>query len=675
MKNGLLKTDGLPLFDSINVEDVEPSLDFLLQEIRSAIHALLEHAVSWELTLQPIELLNDRLSRFWSPVRHLHGVADSDALRHAYNACLPKLTNFYTEMGQNKRLYLAYKTVFDGAEFATLGAAQKKIVENALLEFRLSGVALDVAEQEQYRQIQEELLLLQNSFEENLLDATHAWKKHGDDLQLLRGLPEATLAVAEQGAAKAGLSGWLLTLDFPIYFAVMQYAENRALREEVYVAYVTRASDQDADGKWDNSALMQDILRLRHKQAKLLGYDSYADYSLVRKMANDAEHVLQFLHDLAERTKKIATRELQELQEFATRVFAVDTLEAWDIAFYSAKLREDKFRISLEELRAFFPVQKVFDGLFAIACRLYGLSIEERFEVETWHEDVRFFDVYDAEKNLRAGFYLDIYAREGKQGGAWMDECRSRSAVGSDLQLPVAFLTCNFTPAVADKPSLLTHDEVLTLFHEFGHGLHHMLTLVDYPSVAGIAGVPWDAVELPSQLMENWCWQREAVDLFAEHYQSGAVIPQEKFLQLLATRNFQSGLQMVRQLELALFDFNLHLAKNDPIPCDVQSVLDKVREQVAVVFPPDYNRFQNGFSHIFAGGYAAGYYSYKWAEVLAADVFSEFASEGILNQQIGKRFLRTMLARGGVESPMDMFVAFMGREPKLDALLKDSGLA
>lgn len=675
MQNALLKTDGLPLFGAISPLDIEPSLDYLLQDIRSAIHGLLDQEISWGNTLQPIECLKDRLNRFWAPIRHLHAVADTEDLRKVYNACLPKLTNFYTEMGQNKQLYLAYKRVADGAEFATLNGAQKKIIENALLEFRLSGVALDANEQEQYRQLQEELLLLQNNFEENLLDATHGWQKHVQDEQLVGGLPQSMLAVTKQKATEARLKGWLFTLDFPVYLAVMQYAEHAPLREEVYVAYVTRASDQAADGQWDNSALMQDILRLRHKQAKLLGYDSYAHYSLVQKMADDVDQVLQFIRDLAERTQKIAAQELQELQEFATKQFAQKTLQAWDIPFYSEKLRQHKYNISLEQLRPYFPAQQVLDGLFAITNRLYGVCIEERQGVEAWHADVRFFDVYDDTRALRAGFYLDMYARDGKQGGAWMDECLSRNTVGSSMQIPIAFLTCNFTPAVADKPSLLTHDEVITLFHEFGHGLHHMLTLVDYPSVAGISGVAWDAVELPSQLMENWCWQRQAVDLIAKHYQSGALINGDLFGKILATRNFQSGLHMLRQLELALFDFTLHLAKNDPIPCDIQSVLDTVRKQIAVVFPPSYNRFQNGFSHIFAGGYAAGYYSYKWAEVLSADVFSRFEAEGILNPQTGRNFLQAVLTQGGVKRPMDMFVEFMGRKPQLDALLKYSGLA
>ena len=675
MKKTLPDTAVLPLFHSINPLKIELSLDALLQEIRSAVADLLDQPISWEDTLQVIESLYDRLNRFWSPVRHLHAVADTEDLRQAYNACLPKLTNFYTEMGQNQQLYLAYKKVFESAEFATLSEAQQKIVENALLEFKLSGITLDTDEQEQYRKIQEQLLLLQNSFEENLLDATHAWKKHVQDPQLVQGLPQSVLAVAEQRAQKNDLQGWLFVLDFPIYLAVMQYAEDAALREEFYVAYVTRASDQGEHAQWDNSALMQDILRLRHEQARLLGYDSFAHYSLARKMADNVDQVLQFIHDLAQRTKAMAQQELQELQEFATKHFGQKKLQAWDVAFYSEKLRQHKYNISLQQLRPYFPVQQVLDGLFAITSRLYGICIQERQNVEAWHADVRFFDIYDDAGNLRAGFYLDVYARDGKQSGAWMDECMSRSAIGATIQLPVAFITCNFTPVVVDKPSLLTHDEVVTLFHEFGHGLHHMLTLVDYPSVAGIAGVAWDAVELPSQLMENWCWQRQALDLFARHYESGQLIDAEMFEKLCSTRNFQAGLQMLRQLEFALFDFNLHLAENDPIPCNIQSVLDQVRKEIAVVFPPSYNRFQNSFSHIFAGGYAAGYYSYKWAEVLSADVFSKFATEGILNPQTGKRFLQTVLTQGGVKDPLDMFVAFMGREPKLDALLECSGLA
>jgi oligopeptidase A len=461
---------------------------------------------------------------------------------------------------------------------------------------------------------------------------------------------------------------------------VMQYADNSALREQMYIAYITRASDQgkaasgsDA-GQWDNSEIMNQILDLRYRQARLLGYASYAHYSLARKMANDTDEVLDFLNDLASRSKAMAEQELKALQEFAKSEFDLQPLEAWDMAYYAEKLRQHKYALSQEELRPYFPAPQVLDGLFTIVNRLYGIDVKEREAVEAWHKDVRFFDIFDSTGSLRGGFYIDLYARSGKRGGAWMDECIVRKKFSSDTQAPIAYITCNFTPPLGDDPALLTHDEVITLFHEFGHGLHHMLTLVDYPSVSGINGVPWDAVELPSQFMENWCWEREALDLIAKHYKTGDLISDDIFQKMLAARNFQTGMHMVRQLELSLFDFRLHLEYDSKSPLNIQSLLDDVRQQVAVVRPPDYNRFQHSFSHIFAGGYAAGYYSYKWAEVLSADAFSKFEEDGIFNKDTGNEFLHSILEQGGVKEPMEMFINFRGRKPSIDALLKHSGI-
>ncbi len=677
MNNPLLQTDDLPLFASIVPADIEPAIDQLLKDNRAEIQSLLNNnqTVSWENTLQPIEDLDDHLNRAWSPVSHLHSVADNDELRGVHNACLPKLSDYATEMGQNKSLYLAYKSISESKEYASLTDAQKKIIENALREFRLSGVELDDDKQQEFKKIKQELSLLQTKFEENLLDATHAWSKHVTDKNELSGIPESTLSLAAQKADSEGKKGWVFTLDFPSYMPVMQYADDLALRKEMYIAYITRASDQGLHaGQWDNSKVMDEILVLRYRQARLLGYESYAHYSLARKMANDTGEVLEFLNDLASRSKGIAKQELQALQEFATSEFSVGSLEAWDLAYYAEKLRLHKYALSQEELRPYFPAPQVIDGLFSIVNRLYGIDAKERKTVETWHKDVRFFDIFDSTGSLRGGFYIDLYARTGKRGGAWMDECIVRKKSGSTVQTPVAYITCNFTPPVGDAPALLTHDEVVTLFHEFGHGLHHMLTLVDYPSVSGINGVPWDAVELPSQFMENWCWEREALDLIAKHYQTGKLISKDTFEKMIAARNFQTGMQMVRQLEFSLFDFRLHLEYDGKSPPNIKSLLDDVRQQVAVVFPPDYNRFQHSFSHIFAGGYAAGYYSYKWAEVLSADAFSKFEENGIFDKNTGNEFLHSILEQGGVKEPMEMFINFRGRKPSIDALLKHSGI-
>ena len=677
MNNPLLQTDGLPLFASIAPANVEPAIDQVLQDNRAKIKALLlnNERISWENTLQPMEELDDRLNRAWSPASHLHSVDDNDELRKAYNVCLPKLSDYATEMGQNKDLYLAYKSVFEGHEYASLNDAQKKIIENALREFRLSGVELDEDKQQAYGKIKQELSLLQTKFEENLLDATHAWTKHVIDKDELNGLPETALALAKQKAVTEEKQGWVFTLDFPSYMPVMQYADNAALREEMYTAYITRASDQGPNaGQWDNSEIMDEILALRHRQAGLLGYKSYAHYSLARKMANDTNEVLGFLNDLALRSGNMAKQELQDLQHYAKSEFGLNQLQAWDLPYYAEKLRQHKYALSQEDLRPYFPAPQVVDGLFTIVNRLYGIKVKERQHVEVWHDDVRFFDIFDNAGSLRGGFYLDLYARTGKRGGAWMDECIVRKKSASDVQTPVAYITCNFTPPVGDQPALLTHDEVITLFHEFGHGLHHMLTLVDYSGVSGINGVPWDAVELPSQFMENWCWEREALDLIGKHYQTGDLISDAIFEKMISARNFQAGMQMVRQLEFSLFDFRLHLEYDSKSPTDIQSLLDEVRQQVAVVIPTDFNRFQHSFSHIFAGGYAAGYYSYKWAEVLSADAFSKFEEDGIFNKNTGNAFLHSILEQGGVKEPIDMFINFRGRKPDINALLRHSGI-
>ncbi len=682
MNNPLLQKEGLPAFESIEASHIEPAIDQILLENREAVKSLLSTTkdYNWDNLLQKFEDMDDHLNKAWSPASHLHSVADNDQLREAYNACLPKLSDYSTEMGQNENLFHAYETIANSDDYESLSAAQKKIIKNALRDFRLSGIDLDDEKKERYKIIQQELSRLQTKFEENLLDATHAWEKHITDADELSGLPESALALAAQTAKSKDKEGWFFTLDFPSYMPVMQYADNAELRKEFYQAYVTRASDQapKENSDWDNSKVMLEILKLRTEKAKLLGFDSYAHYSLATKMAESPEEVLEFLNDLAKRTKEYAKNEFEELKQFAKEVTGdtadVTELDAWDVAYYAEKLRQKKFDISQEVLRPYFPVNQVIEGLFAITHKLYDVSIKQRQGVQTWHKDVMFFDILEPNGDIRGSFYLDLYAREHKRGGAWMDECVVRKKSSASIQNPVAYLTCNFTPPIGDKAALLTHDEVTTLFHEFGHGLHHMMTRVEYSGVSGINGVPWDAVELPSQFMENWCWEKEALDLFAHHVDSGEALDDDLFEKMTRARTFQAGMQMVRQLEFSLFDFRLHLefAANETL--DIQNLLNEVRQQVAVVKAPEFNRFQHSFSHIFAGGYAAGYYSYKWAEVLSADAFSKFEEKGIFDKTTGNEFLQTILEQGGSREPMDLFVEFRGRKPSIEPLLRHSGI-
>jgi oligopeptidase A len=677
--NPLLEMSGLPPFAHIKPEHVEPAIDALLAENRRRVAELLEtnDHYSWDNLIQPLEELEDRLGRIWSPVSHLNSVVNSPELRAAYNACLPKLSEYSTEMGQNVRLYEAYQSIRDSAEYQRLDTAQKKIIDNALRDFHLSGVDLPEDRKQRYREIRQRLSTLTTKFEENVLDATQGWHKQLTDADRLSGLPESARAMAKQAAEQKGLEGWLFTLDFPSYYAVMSYADDRELRREMHEAYVTRASDQGPNaGQWDNSAVMEEIVALRHELAQLLGYASYAESSLVTKMADSPERVLGFLHDLAARSKPEAERELAELAQFARDKYGLDRLEPWDVTYYSEKLRQHTYAISPEDLKPYFPENRVIPGMFEVVRRLYGMVIREVDEVEVWHPDVRFYEIRDEQGELRGQFYLDLYARENKRGGAWMDDCigRFRHADGR-LQYPVAYLTCNLTPPIGDQPAQFTHDEVITLFHEFGHGLHHMLTRVEQVSVSGINGVAWDAVELPSQFMENWCWEKEALDLIAAHYQSGATLPDDLYRKMQAAKNFQAGMQMVRQLEFSLFDFRLHHEFDPARGARVQAILDEVRAEVAVIEAAPYNRFQHGFSHIFAGGYAAGYYSYKWAEVLSADAFSLFEERGIFDPETGRHFLRTVLEQGGTREPMELFIEFRGREPRIDALLRHSGIA
>ena len=669
MDNPLLHDATLPAFLSIRPEHVEPAVRQVLDENRRGLQQLLGSGASgWDGIVVPIERMQHRLARTWSPVGHLNGVANGDELRAAYNACLPLLTAYHTELAQNPGLCAAYQQVKD-TQYAQLQPEQRKLVDNALRDFRLSGVALDPARKQRFRELMERLATTQAKFDENVLDATNAWTRAVDDASELAGLPAAVVARARAEAEKNGRDGWLFTLDAPNYQAVLTHAENRNLRQDFYTAWMTRASEQGA-AQWDNSALIEEILGLRHEAAQLVGFSSFAEYSLATKMARDPSEVLQFLRRLARLCRPAAQREFAELEAFAGT-----KLEAWDVAFHSERLKRERLAVSEEELRPYFPLPRVLQGLFAVAQRLYGIRIEPRTGIEVYHPDVTYYDIVDANGDRRGGFFLDLYARPKKRGGAWMDECVGRIRLGADAALPVAYLVCNFTPPSGQRPSLLTHYEVLTLFHEFGHGLHHMLTRVDFPSVAGINGVPWDAVELPSQFMENFAWREEVLPLISGHVETGEPLPLATLRKLQATRSFQAGMQSVRQLEFALFDFRLHAEFAPARGSRLAATMAEVRAEVAVVRPPAFNRFAHSFQHIFSGGYAAGYYSYKWAEVLSADAFGAFEESGIFDAATARRFLGSILERGGSRDAMEAFVEFRGRQPELEPLLRQLGLA
>ncbi|MFM9816470.1 UNVERIFIED_CONTAM: oligopeptidase A [Spiribacter pallidus] len=678
MTNPLLTDTDLPRFSDIRPEHVQPAVEQVLADNRAAIEAITAHPApyTWERLVAPLERLEDRLEKVWSPVSHLNAVMNSDALREAYNACIPLLSAYHTEMGQNTALYDAFRQLRESAAYDQLRQDQRQTVDNALRDFELAGVALPSEAKQRYADIAARLAELSSRFQENLLDATNAWHYDTTDADELAGIPETALGVMRQNAEQAGVEGWRISLDMPVVQAVLAHARNRELRRAVYDAFTTRASDTGPQaGQWDNHPVMAEILDLRQEQAELLGYSHYAALSLAPKMADSAEEVIAFLDDLAGRAKPVAEQEHAELVAFANELDGLETLQAWDVGYYSERLRESRYNLSPEDLRPWFPADQVMAGLFAVVERLFGIRIHERDDVDTWHADVRFYEIRDGDGTLRGQFYTDLYARSQKRGGAWMATARGRMRQGDALQTPVAFLTCNFTPPVAGKPALITHGEVETLFHEFGHGLHHMLTRVDAASVAGINGVAWDAVELPSQFLENWCWEREALDLFARHHETGEPIPDDLYKRMVASRNFQAAMQMVRQLEFSLFDLRLHVEHDRAGGERIFALLDEVRDQVAVVRPPAFNRFPNSFAHIFAGGYAAGYYSYKWAEVLSADAFARFTEEGIFNPVTGRAFLEHILEKGGSEDAAKLFRDFRGREPSIEPLLRASGLA
>lgn len=672
--NPLLDVSGLPRFADFKPELVTPAVEQLLAENRALITRLAADtaAPTWDNFAGPLEDANERLHRAWGQVGHLNAVVNSAELREAYNGNLPKISQYYTELGQHEGLYKKFKTLRSSAAFTTLSAAQKKIIDNEVRDFRLGGAELAADKRPRYTEIRDRLSMLGSRFSDNLLDATNAWSHFISEEAGLAGLPDDTREAAREAAQADGKDGWKFTLHAPSYLPVLQYADDRALRERMYHAYVTRAAEF-GDAKLDNTPLIAEIVALRREMAQLLGFDSYAEYSLEAKMADTPQQVMQFLRDLAVRAKPHAQHDLAELREFARKELGMAALETWDIAYVSEKLRGARYAFSENEVKQYFPETTVLPGMFKVVETLFGLTISPT-EAPTWSPEVRFFSIRDKAGALVGQFYLDLYARSTKRGGAWMDDAITRRATTTGTQTPVAYLNCNFSAPVGGKPALFTHDEVITLFHEFGHGLHHLLTRVDYLGVSGINGVEWDAVELPSQFMENFCWEWSVVQPMTRHADSGKPLPKALFDKMIAAKNFQSGLQTMRQIEFALFDLQLHHDFDPAGGRTALQLLDEVRREVAVLFPPAYNRFPNNFSHIFAGGYAAGYYSYKWAEVLSADAYSLFEENGVLDAKTGLRFWDEVLGVGGSRPALESFVAFRGREPKIDALLRHNGM-
>ena len=671
VNNPLLNLDSLPAFNAIEASHARPALEKILAENRARLADLTAQPhPTFDSLVAPVEELSHRLSRVWSPIGHLNAVANSPAMREAYNECVPLLTEYSTELGQNAALQSAYAHVLKH-EGASLDPQQRRVVENALRDFRLAGVDLPPEKKARYREVAQRLAQLGTKFSENVLDAGRAYTRRVTSHEELAGLPANAVDRAAANAREANQSGWLFKLDQPTYITVMASAESEALRRDIYEAWVTRASDAGPSaGRFDNAPIIEEILPLRHEMSQLLNFKNYADYALATRMAKSSKQVLAFLDDLARRCVPAARQEFSDLEEFAGR-----KLNAWDMAYYGERLQERRFKVSQEALRPYFPLPKVLKGLFVLVQRLYGISVRERPEVSVWNPTVRYYDLLDHDGNVVAGFFLDPYARSEKRSGAWMDECVIAKSLPSGVALPVAQLVCNFTAPVGNSPSLLTHDEVTTLFHEFGHGLHHMLTRVAYPSIAGINGVAWDAVELPSQFMENFGWRAEVLPLISAHVETGEPLPVDMLQRLLGTRTFNAALDTLRQIELASFDFELH-ANFDPAKgARVQSTMDGVRKRVAVVPAAPFNRMPSSFAHIFAGGYAAGYYSYKWAEVLAADAFEAFEEAGVFDSSTAARFRDSILARGGSIDAMDAFVKFRGRQPDVRPLLKQTGIA
>jgi oligopeptidase A len=680
MSNPLLTQTELPAFSQIKPEHIKPAVEQTIAKCKQVIAEVLANNTqyTWVNLVTPIDEADDVLTKLWSPVSHMNSVISSDQLREAYESCLPLLSEYSTFVGQHQELFQAYQQLAQSNDYTQLDIAQKKVIDNALRDFTLSGIALTGENKKRYGDIVSRLSELSSTFGNNVLDATHAFSVNISNENELAGLPDSAKEAAALLAKEKDLAGWLFTLDIPSYLPVMMYCDNATLREQLYRAYVSRASDIGPNaGEYSNSEIMAEILALRHELAQLLGFTNFSEKSLATKMANNTHEVVDFLENLAVKSKSQGQQDLDEVTAFAQEQFQKTDLKAWDLPYYSEKLKQSRYAISDEELRPYFPENTVVSGLFKVVKRLFGLTITEVADVDTWHPEVKFFQVVDGNNQPRGRFYLDLYARAKKRGGAWMDDCVGRRQLANgDIQYPVAYLTCNFNKPIGDKPALFTHDEVVTLFHEFGHGIHHMLTQINASGVSGINGVPWDAVELPSQFLENWCWQPEALAFISGHYQTGEPLPQAMLDKMLAAKNFQSAMQMLRQLEFSLFDFNMHANYQPNIDNTdyIQHTLDSVREQYAVVEAADFNRFQHGFGHIFAGGYAAGYYSYKWAEVLSADAFSLFEEQGIFNPEVGQAFLQHILEQGGSQKPSELFKAFRGRAPEISALLRHSGI-
>ncbi|MCB5185561.1 M3 family metallopeptidase [Methylobacillus gramineus] len=672
--NPLLHFSGLPQFDQVKASHVTPAVDYLLEQGKTLVESLVADQTepTWDNFARPLEDFEEQISRAWSQVGHLNAVINSPELREAYNENLPKLTAFYADLSQDERLYAKFRAIRASKAYESLSTAQRKILENELRDFRLGGAELPEDKKARFKAIQEELSTLSSKFEENLLDTTNDYALFIEDAAELSGIPEDALQAAAEAAQADEKTGWKFSLQFPSYMPVVQYAENRALREQLYRAYATRASEFGKP-EWDNTALIASILKLRREAATLLGYKNYAETSLATKMAETPAQVEEFLQQLGVRAKPFAERDMQELKAYAADKLGLAELQAWDIAYASEKLREDKYAFSDQEVKQYFPEAQVLHGLFKVTETIFGLQVNKT-PAPVWHESASFYEITDQQGNVIGQFYLDLYARNNKRGGAWMDEAITRRRKPHGVETPVAYLTCNFSAPVGGKPALFTHDEVITMFHEFGHGLHHMLTQVEDYGVSGIKGVEWDAVELPSQFMENFCWEWDVLRHMTKHVDTGAHLPRELFDKMVAAKNFQAGMQTMRQIEFSLFDMRLHA---DFDPFSTQTALDlieQIRDEVAVVRPPKWNRFPNNFSHIFAGGYGAGYYSYKWAEVLSADAYSMFEENGVLSAEAGKRFWNEILAQGGSRPALESFIAFRGREPSIDALLRHNGM-
>lgn len=672
--NPLLDFSGLPRFEEVRPSHVTPAMDELLAENRALIENLAQDPASptWENFVQPTEDANERLARAWSQVAHLNEVMNDPDLREAYNLNLPKLSAYYTEVAQNIALYKKFKTLHESEVFTRLSVAQKKIIENALRDFRLGGAELEDQQKDRFKEIQEELSSLSAKFAENVLDATDVFAYYVEDAAILAGVPDDVLAVAREGAQSEGKSGWKLTLHAPCYLPIMQYADNRELRERMYKAYVTRASEFGKP-EWDNGPLIKKLLALRHEEATMLGFNNYAELSLETKMAESPQAVLSFLQELSAKAKPYAQKDLIEVQQFAREHLNINEVEVWDFAYVSEKLRIARYAFSDQEVKQYFPEERVLSGMFKVVETIYSVFIEAA-TAPLWHKDVKFFTIKDRKGQVVGQFYADLYARPNKRGGAWMDDAISRRCKNHQVQTPVAYLTCNFSGPIAGRPALFTHDEVITLFHEFGHGLHHLLSRVDYLGVSGIKGVEWDAVELPSQFMENFAWEWDVLKHLSKHVDSGQPLPEDLFAKMLEAKNFQVGIQTLRQIEFALFDMHLHYDFDIQGEKSVLQLLEEIRSEVALITPPSYNRFPNSFSHIFSGGYAAGYYSYKWAEVLSADAYSLFEENGVLSPAIGERFRNEILGVGGSRPALESFIAFRGRAPDITALLEQSGM-